>query len=79
MAILRKVYVNKFKCFKEGYHSLKVANIKSTAKITWKQYVKLVYRVLYSIIKQAQCIFIICAQFPAMCWCEIALFNLYDG
>jgi hypothetical protein len=79
MAVLEKVYVNKFKCFKEGYHSSKVANIKDAAKITWKRYVKLIYRVLYSIIKRIQDIFMICAQFPALCWCEITPSNLYDS
>jgi hypothetical protein len=36
MAVLRKIYVNEFKCFKEGYCSLKVANIKGATKMTWK-------------------------------------------
>jgi hypothetical protein len=79
MTVLEKVYVNEFKCFKEGYCSLKVVNVKDTAKITWKQYVKLVYEVLYSIVKQAQGVFMICAQFPTLCWCKIASSNLYDS
>jgi hypothetical protein len=33
MAILKKAYVNKFKCFKKGYYSSKVVNIKDVAKI----------------------------------------------
>jgi hypothetical protein len=36
MAVLGKAYVNKFKRFKEGYCSPKVANIKGAAKMTWK-------------------------------------------
>jgi hypothetical protein len=36
MAVLGKAYVNEFKRFKKGYHSLKVANIKGAAKIIWK-------------------------------------------
>jgi hypothetical protein len=34
MAVLKKVYVNEYKYFKEEYCSPKVANIKDTAKIT---------------------------------------------
>jgi hypothetical protein len=79
MAVLEKAYVNKFKHFKEGYCSLKVANIKGATKMTWKQYIKLIYGVSYSTVKQAQDIFMICAQFPALYWCEIAPSNLYDG
>jgi hypothetical protein len=33
MAVLRKVYVNKFKHFKEGYHSLKVVNVKDNMEM----------------------------------------------
>ncbi len=79
MAVLGKAYVNEFKHFKEGYCSPKVANVKGTAKITWKRYVKLVYGVSYSTVKRAQGVFMICAQFPALCWCEIAPSNLYDS
>jgi hypothetical protein len=53
MAVLGKAYMNKFKRFKEGYCSPKVANVKGAAKMTWKRYVKLVYRVLYSTVKRA--------------------------
>ncbi len=34
MAVLGKAYVNEFKCFKEGYRSSKVANVKGAAKMT---------------------------------------------
>ncbi len=84
MAVAGKSYLTEFNRFKEGYRAkipvdiLKSNNVKDVSKLKWKRYVKLAYGISYASVKRAIDVFRTCAAFPALCWCEIAPYKLYE-